>query len=153
MAKKRAVDSVPLEAIWEVPDEVWEHMEAMIAELYPPAKTGRPRTDLRKVMNGIIFRLRTGVQWNKLPKTFGDDSSVHRWYQRWVEDDVFEGLWATLINECEELAGVDWEWQSADCNMSKSRFSGEKRGETQRIEGNRGPRKAFSSMPRAVPSP
>ncbi len=37
---------------------------------------------------------------------------------------VLEGIWAALIEECQELGGVNWEWQSADCAMGKARFGG-----------------------------
>jgi putative transposase len=150
MARKKRVQSVSLETIWEIPDNAWELIVALLNDLYPPARTGRPRTDLRKALNGIIFRMRTGCQWNQLPKMFGDDSSVHRWFQRWVRDGVFEALWATLITDCEELEGVDWRWQAADCCLSKARFEGEKRGQTRQIGENRVPRRASSSKPRAV---
>ena len=53
--------------------------------------------------------MRTGCQWNHLPKMFGDDSSIHRRFQRWVEDDIFVQLWAILLDECDELGGVCWE--------------------------------------------
>lgn len=150
MARKKRVQYVPLETMWEIPDKAWDLIEPLLNDLYPPASTGRPRTDLRRAFNGIIFRMRTGCQWNQLPKMFGDDSSVHRWFQRWVRDGVFEALWATLITDCEELEGVDWRWQSADCCLGKARFEGEKRGQTQRIEANLVPRRVSSSKPRVV---
>ena len=68
--------------------------------------------------------MRSGVQWNQLPKEFGDDSSVHRTFQRWVELDVFDRIWAALVEECEELGGVNWEWQAADTAMGKARLGG-----------------------------
>jgi putative transposase len=117
-----------LDTIWEVPDALWAHIEVILADHYPPATTGRPRADLRKVFNGVIYRMRSGCQWNHLPEKFGDDSTVHRWFQRWVKDGVFDELWARLLLECEELGGVDWRWQAVDCCMNKSRFDGEKRG-------------------------
>jgi putative transposase len=120
--------SKALPTIWEVPDTLWPQFEAILAKRYPPARTGRPRTDLRRVLDGVIFRLRSGCQWNHLPKEFGDDSTVHRWFQRWVDDGVFEELWALLLSECEALGAVDWGWQSADGLMNKSRFGGDKRG-------------------------
>jgi len=40
---------------------------------------------------------------------------------------VFEELWRVLAEECEELGGLDWTWQSADGVMGKSRFEGKKR--------------------------
>jgi len=118
----------PLPTIWEVPDELWERFEKILKERYPVARTGRPRTDLRRVLNGVIHRLRSGCQWNHLPEKFGDDSTIHRWFQRWVRDGVLEELWAVLLGECEELGGVDWRWQAADCCLGKSRMSGDKRG-------------------------
>ena len=49
---------------------------------------------------------------------------IHRTFQRWVGCGVLAGIWAALIEECQELGGVDWEWQSADCSMGKARFGG-----------------------------
>lgn len=143
-------DDKPLPTIWEVPDDAWEKIEAILLDVYPPKPTGRPRIDFRAALDGIIFRMRSGCQWNHLPVRFGDDSSVHRWFQRWVEDGIFEDIWAELLLECEDLDGVDWEWQAADGVMGKSRFDGEKRGRTRRIAERWAPRKAYSSRRMAV---
>ncbi len=93
-------------------------------ELDLPAKTGRPRTNQRAALDGIIYHLRTGCQWNALPREFGDDSSVHRTFQRWMERGVLLAIWGVLIEQCEELDGVDWDWQSADAAMGKARLGG-----------------------------
>ena len=57
-----------LETIWEVPDALWKRFAAILMAHYPPAATGRPRADLRRVLNGVIFRMRTGCQWNQMPE-------------------------------------------------------------------------------------
>jgi putative transposase len=132
----------PLETIWEVPDALWERLEPILLKHYPPAATGRPRVDLRRVVDAIIFRMRSGCQWNQLPERFGSDSTVHRWFQRFVEDGVLEELWAALLSECEELGAVDWSWQAADGCMGKARFGGAKRGRIRLIEPNQAPRRA-----------
>jgi putative transposase len=132
----------PLETIWEVPDELWERFEPILLKHYPPAPTGRPRADLRRVRDGVIFRLRSGCQWNRLPECFGDDATVHRWFQAWVRDGVFEELWAILLSECEGLGAVDWRWQAADGCMGKARFGGEKRAPIPLTEPNRAGRRA-----------
>ncbi len=80
--------------------------------------------DRRAVLDAVVFRLRTGCQWNRLPKEFPDDSSVHRAFQRWVGLGVLDRIWAALVEECEELGGVEWEWQAADGAMGKARFGG-----------------------------
>ncbi len=127
--KKRSIK--PLETIWEVSDELWARIEPVLlkdAPPTPPARGGRKRTDWRQAFNGIIFRMRTGCQWNRLPKQFGDDSSVHRWFQRWCQNGAMEKVWAVLVAECDELDAVHWEWQSADGAMGKARFGGDKVG-------------------------
>ena len=120
--KKRSV--VELATIWECPDELWDLITPILAELDPPHSGHRPRTDPRRALDGIIFRLRTGCQWNHLPEQFGDDSSVHRTLQRWIKRGVLDRIWALLVGHCQELGGVDWSWQSVDGSMGKARFGG-----------------------------
>lgn len=80
--------------------------------------------------------MRSGGQWNQLPAKFGDDSSVHRTMQRWIGKGVLERLWAVLVENCAELGGVDWQWQSADGAMGKARLGGTLSAPTPRIAAN-----------------
>lgn len=114
--------------IWEVPDGLWERIEPLINELDPPKPTGRPRQDARRILDGVIFRLRTGCQWNHIPRVYGDDSTIHRTFQRWQRLGLFERIWATLVEECDELGMVNWEWQAADTALGKARLGGDKIG-------------------------
>jgi putative transposase len=118
----------PLPTIWELPDDLWGEIEPIVSCFYPRAATGRPRADLRRVLDGIIYRLRSGCQWNQMPERFGASSTVHGWFQRFAADGLLEEIWAYLVMECEELSGVLWEWQAADGVMGKSRFEGGARG-------------------------
>ncbi len=117
-------ESQTLDTIWEVSDHLWEQLRPAMLEMDPPKITGRKRVDPRQMLNGIIFRMRSGCQWNHLPKELGDDSTIHRTFQRWVELGVLQRIWALLVEGCEELGGVNWEWQSADCAMGKARLGG-----------------------------
>ena len=127
--KKKAVE--PLPTIWRVDDALWEQAEQVLAEFDPPAQFGPERIDQRKALDGVIYRMRSGVQWNRLPAEFGDDASVHRTFQRWVQRGVIGRLWALLVRGCAELAGVDWQWQSFDCATGKARHGGIKSDRTQ----------------------
>ena len=122
--RKRQVEQPPLPTIWHVPDDLWAKIEVVLAQYDPAKPIGRKRIDPRRALDGIIYRLRSGVQWNHLPKEFPDDSSEHRTFQRWVGLGIFERIWAQLIGECEELGGVNWEWQAADAAMGKARLGG-----------------------------
>ena len=145
MGRKRRRKRKTLGTIWEVPDDLWKRVEPLLEKAYPPKRTGRPRADLRRVLNGIVHRMRSGCQWNQLPKEFGDDSTVHRWFQRWCADGIFRKLWALLVAECDELGGVDWEWQAADAAMGKARFGGRKSAPIRPIGENPAPSEASSS--------
>lgn len=135
MARKRRPR---MPTLWEVPDGLWERIEPLLNELDPPKSTGRHRVDRRRVLDGIIFRLRTGCQWNHIPKVFGDDSTIHRCFQRWCRLGLFKQIWALVVAECEELQAVDWEWQAADGCMGKARFGGATLARTPRTAGKTG---------------
>jgi putative transposase len=140
-----AVTAEPLDTIWEVPDELWQRIEPILLEDAPPKATGRPRAPWRRILNAIIFRLRTGCQWNKLPKEFGSDRTAHRWFQRRCANGVFAKVWAAIARECEELGGVDWLWQAADGQMGKARFGGAPSAPTPPTGASRARRRASSS--------
>ena len=115
---------------WRIPDELW----AKIAPLLPPGKPHplgchNPRVDDRRAMDAILFRLRTGCQWNALNATgICSSSSAHRRFQEWTEAGVFEKLWTLGLQEYDELKGLDWAWQSMDGAMTKAPLGGEKNG-------------------------
>jgi transposase len=114
----------PLPPIWRVSDEQWALIEPVLERADPPARKGPPRTDQRAIFDAVIFRLRTGCQWNWLPNEYPDDSTVHRHFQRWVKRGVLDRIWAEVQEACEELGGCDWEWQAADGWLGKARFGG-----------------------------
>ena len=118
----------PLGTLWEVPDPPWERLRPILERFWPKKRTGRRPANWRQVLNGIIFRMRTGCQWDQLPRRFGPKSTVHDWFQRWVAAGIFEKIWAVLVAECDELGGVQWQWQAADAMLGKARFGGEKDG-------------------------
>ena len=61
---------------------------ALIApHLPPPRRLGRPRTtELRSVVDALLYILATGCQWRLLPRDFPPYSTVQRFFYRWRED-------------------------------------------------------------------
>jgi putative transposase len=135
---KRQSHHTPAPTIWEIPDDVWPIIQTILDVHYPAKPKGHRRVDLRRVLNGIIFRLRTGCQWNRLPEAFGDDSTVHRHFQHWCQLGIFTHLWAALVEACQELQGVDWQWQAADTAMGKARMGGDLVGRNPTDRGKKG---------------
>ena len=89
-------------------------------------KDGRPRIDDRKVMNAIFYALRTGCQWNAIPRTLGASSTVHDRFQEWMNDGLFERFWKAGLAEYDEIKGIDWEWQAVDGAMTKAPLGGKR---------------------------
>jgi putative transposase len=78
--------------LWEVPDQLWERIEKLIDDFDSPAPTGRKREDTRKILDGLIFCFRTGCPWNPIPRLYGDDSTLHRTFQRWAQVGLFDKI-------------------------------------------------------------
>jgi putative transposase len=61
---------------------------------------GRPPCDVRQVLNGIFYLLKTGCQWRMIPREFGKWNTIYTYFKGWRET----GVWATLM-EAEPSAG------------------------------------------------
>ncbi len=133
----------PLPTIWEIPDDLWERLEYLINHFDPPRPTGRKRADARRILNGIIFRIRTGCQWNHIPTVYGDDATIHRTFQHWVEIRLFETIWLQLVAECDCLGLVQWEWQAADGCLGKARSGGDQIGPNPTDRAKNGTKKSL----------
>jgi transposase len=84
-------------------DEQW----ALIAPLLPAAKPGgRPRrTDLREIVNAIVYLTRAGCAWRMLPHEFPPWGTVHYYAWRWRQEGVWEGLLEILREQVRAQAG------------------------------------------------
>jgi hypothetical protein len=57
------------------------------------------------VLDAIVFRMRTDCHWNHLPRSFPDDSSVHRTFVRWSEQKILDAIRTDLIEAWRILTG------------------------------------------------
>src|SRR4029434_6890791 len=73
---------------FELTDQEWERL-APLLPVMTPQRGGRWR-DHRQVLNGILFRVRTGVPWRDLPARYGPWETVYKRFARWQTD----GTWA-----------------------------------------------------------
>ena len=82
---------LPLLGVPALTDEHWEQVRPLL----PPQKpqTGRPATDHRLIVEGILWVACTGSSWRELPERFGPWSTVASRYQRWLK----EGLWTRIL--------------------------------------------------------
>ncbi len=80
---------------------------ALIAPHLPPAKDlGRPRTtDLREVVNALLYMVSTGCQWRMLPKDFPPFSTVQKYFYHWRDLRLLEKISHHLPYEAREAVG------------------------------------------------
>jgi transposase len=71
-------------------DKQWE----LIADLIPPsANTGRPPTDRRLIVDGILWILQTGAPWRDLPEeVFGPWETVYGLYNSWNANGLLDEI-------------------------------------------------------------
>jgi len=87
----------------DLTDKEW----ALIAPHLPPAKDlGRPRTtDLREVVNALLYMVSTGCQWRMLPKDFPPFSTVQKYFYHWRDLRLLEKISHHLLFEAREAVG------------------------------------------------
>jgi transposase len=64
--------------------------------LPPPRGHGRPYHDHRRILNGILFVLHTGVPWRDLPERYGPWQTVYSRLRRWTARRRWEQLLSQL---------------------------------------------------------
>jgi transposase len=90
----------------ELTDQAW----AEIAPLLPVG--GRPGgqwADHRRVVNGILWKLATGVPWRDLPERYGPWQTCYERFRRWQADGTWQRLLAHAQTKSDAIGEVDWE--------------------------------------------
>jgi putative transposase len=87
----------------DLSDEEWAILEPLI----PAAKEGgRPRRiNMREVVNGIFYWLKTGCQWRMLPKDFPKWKPVNDYFSKWRKDGTWQRLNDALRERVRTSAG------------------------------------------------
>jgi transposase len=95
---------------------------ARLAPLLPPQKprVGRPAGDHRRVLNGILWVLRTGAPWRDLPGRYGKWATTASRFYRWREAGVWERILARLQELADAEGRVDWSKQYVDATIVRA---------------------------------
>jgi len=84
---------------------------------------GRPWTDPRAVMNGVLWVLRTGAPWHDLPSRYPPYQTCHRRFQQWVREGKLERILRVLAEELQARGRLRLEEAFIDAS-----FTGAKKG-------------------------
>jgi putative transposase len=103
------------------------------------------------MLGAMLYVLRTGLQWNALPREIGASTTVYDRFRAWERDGFFARLWVAGLTEYDELVGIDWEWLSLDGVMTKAPFGGAATGANPTDRGKRGTKRSTLSEGHGLP--
>lgn len=142
---------MPRTCPWEVSDRLWEQIEPLIPPAPSHAKGGRPRMPDRAAIAAIIYVLRTGLQWNALPRELDASSTVHDRFQEWELAGFFQALWQAGLGAYDELMGIQWDWQAVDGAMTKAPFGRAATGKNPTDRGKQGVKRSLLTDGAGIP--
>jgi transposase len=94
----------------ELTDTQWDRLKPLL----PPRKPGRPRQDDRRILNGILWKLATGVPWRDLPERYGPWQTGYTRFWRWTKAGVWDRLFAAVQQQADAAGQIDWELHFVD---------------------------------------
>jgi len=87
----------------DLTDRQWARLEP---HLPPPKPGGRPRTtDVREVVDAILYVLRNGIVWRALPHDFPPWETVYHYFNTWRRAGVWEQAHDLVREQVRQAAG------------------------------------------------
>lgn len=120
-----------------IPDELWNRIQPLLPVEPPKPRGGRPRVPDRACLTGIIFVLRTGIQWEMLPQEMGCGSGMTCWrrLRDWHVAGVWMAIWEAFLDELGRGDEIDWSMAAVDSCSVRALFGGERPARIPRIAG------------------
>ncbi|WP_406257380.1 IS5 family transposase [Streptomyces chartreusis] len=84
----------------------WDRLKSFLP---PGGARGGRWSDHRRVINGVLYRVRTGVQWRDLPERFGPWETVYKRHRRWSADGTWKMLLSRIQAVEDAVGGIDWD--------------------------------------------
>ena len=134
--------------------ELTEHEWSILSPLLPNKPRGVPRADDRRVLNGILWRFRTGSPWAEIPERYGPSTTCYNRFVRWRR----AGVWDRLLEAVSKAYDGDILMIDSTCVRVHQHAATGKRGMDTMAAWDvpaavLPARSTRSSTPRAVPSP
>jgi transposase len=115
-------------------DSQWVFIQPLLP---PPARTGRPRADVRCTVEGILYVLITGCRWQDLPREYGAPTTVWRRLKRWGEAGIWERIWRAALAILDAHGKLDWSMAFLDGSFVPAKKGGEHAGLTRKGKGTK----------------
>ena len=94
----------------ELTDAQWTILEPLFPQANPNAKRGRgrPRHEIRPILNGILFVLKTGCAWEDIPRQYTSSATGWRRLKEWSDDGSWEKVWRALLGQLDAQGKLEW---------------------------------------------
>jgi transposase len=99
-------DDVRVARFQVLSDEQWEAIAGLL-----PARTGRrgrPFSDARLMVEGIVYRYRCGIAWRDVPEVFGPWQTIWTWHRRLAGDGTWDRVLQRLLTVADAAGMIDW---------------------------------------------
>ncbi len=121
----------------ELTDDQWTRLEPLLPPQRPP--TGKPNRDHRTIVNGMVWRLRTGAPWRDLPERYGPWETVYSRFRRWRQAGIWDRVLAAVQAEGDTAGALDWRLHFVDGSTVRAHqhAAGAKKGGVLALEQRR----------------
>jgi transposase len=90
----------------DLTEREWARLQGLLPDRSP--RRGGRWADHRAVINGVLWRTRTGCPWRDLPSCFGNWKTVYNRHRRWSADGTWARIVAELRRGCDQAEGQGW---------------------------------------------
>ncbi|RYG95051.1 MAG: IS5 family transposase [Alphaproteobacteria bacterium] len=113
-----------------LPDALWERVQPLLPPHRSRPKGGRPPANDRNCLRGILFVLKTGIQWEDLPhEVFGAcGMTCWRRMRDWQTAGVWSALQRLLLDELGEAGRINWKRAAVDSSSVRAPKKGKLTG-------------------------
>lgn len=87
----------------EITDDEWHRVVTLFPEMQPrlPSR-GRPLTDTRAVLNGVLWVIYSGGSWSSMPRRYPSYQTCHRRFKTWYDSGVFKTVLTQLYGDASD---------------------------------------------------
>ena len=123
-----------------VADDLWAVVEPLLPRERPKPRGGRPRAPDRAALGGILFVLRTGIQWQEVPRELGcSGKTCWRRLRDWHRAGVWAALHRALLERLHGAGQLDWGRAALDSASVPAKRGARRSGRTRRTAASRAP--------------
>ena len=116
-------------------DAQWEKIRPLLPKRPKRPQSGRPPKDDRKVLEGILWILRSGARWQDLPEEFPSPATCWRRLRDWEEQGVWLTIWRAFLAELNERQQLNWSESFLDGSFAPAKKGA---AESEKPSGARG---------------